>query len=176
VSTLPRTTTRRAGFTLIEVVLAMGILLLGATAIIAFLTYGASTARHAQLRTQAATAMDSVMADLRHELFPYENGELGEPVEIEDREVPGARGVVYGARAFPNPENLREYRVDVNMTWQSAGVRRSKKFQVLQMRELPFGERLRREFFEEPIENPVEKPADTPTNTSRDPGANGEDK
>ena len=75
-STLSRPTTRRAGFTLIEVMLAMGILVLGATAIIAFLTYGASTARHAQLRTQAATAMDAVMADLRHELFPYENGEL----------------------------------------------------------------------------------------------------
>ena len=171
-STLSRPTTRRAGFTLIEVVLAMGILVLGATAIIAFLTYGASTARHAQLRTQAATAMDAVMADLRHELFPYENGELGEPVEIEDREVPGARGVVYRAKAFQSPENEREYRVDVSMTWQSAGVRRSKKFQVLQMRELPFGERLRREF----IEKPVEKPAETPTNTSRDPGVNGEAK
>ncbi len=165
-TTLPDPT-RRAGFTLIEVVLAMGILVIGATAIIAFLTYGASTARHAQLRTQAATAMDAVIADLRHEIFPYENGELGGPVEIEERAVPGARGVVYSAEAFMNPENEREFRVDVHMTWQSAGVRRSKKFQVLQMRELPFGERLRREF--------VEKPTERPTNTSRDSGANGED-
>ena len=40
----------RGGFTIVEVVLAMGILVMGATAIIAFLTYGAATARHAQLR------------------------------------------------------------------------------------------------------------------------------
>lgn len=168
----PKSAPYRAGFTIIEVVLAMGILVMGATAIIAFLTYGASTARHAQLRTQAATAVEAVIADLEHELFPLEKGELSDPVEIENRVVPGAKGVVYSAEAFVNPENLREYRVDVSMTWQSAGVRRHKSFQVLQMRELPFGERLRREF----IEGSIDEPTEEQTDTSRDAGENGETK
>jgi len=153
---------RRAGFTIIEVVLAMFILVLGSTAIIAFLTYGASTTRHAQLRTQAATAMDAVIADLDHELFPYENGALGEPVEIEGREVPGAPGVVYSARAFQNPRDPREYRVDVGISWESGGMQRHKEFQLLRLRELSFGERLRREFVEK---EPTAPPKTSTTNT-----------
>lgn len=156
---------RRAGFTIIEVVLAMFILVLGSTAIIAFLTYGASTARHAQLRTQASTAMDAVIADLDHELFPYENGALGEPVEIEGRAVPGAPGVVYSARAFQNPRDPREYRVDVGISWESGGIERHKEFQVLKLRELSFGERLRREFVER---EPTEPPKMSTTNTPDD--------
>jgi len=140
--------TRRGGFTLVEVVLAMGILLLGSAAIIGFLTYGSATARHAQLRTQAATALEAVAADLDRNLFPYEEGVLGEPIEIEERPVPGVPGVVYSATAVSNPDLPREYRVDVEVTWQSAGVQRSKSWSMLKIQEVPFGEVLRREFIE----------------------------
>ena len=141
-------TTRRDGFTLVEVVLAMGILLLGSAAIIGFLTFGSATARHAQLRTQAATALEAVAADLDRNLFPYEEGVLGEPIEIEERPVPGVPGVVYSATAVSNPDLPREYRVDVEVTWQSAGVQRSKSWSMLKIQEVPFGEVLRREFIE----------------------------
>lgn len=143
----PRTS-RRSGFTIVEVVLAMGILLIGATAIIAFLTFGSATARHAQLRTQAAAAIEAVEADIDHHLFPLEDGVLGEPVELTDRPVPGVPGVLYTARATPNPELEREYRVDVSMTWESGGMKRSKDWTMIRIRELTFGERLRREFIE----------------------------
>ncbi len=142
------TTQRRAGFTIIEVVLAMGILVFGATAIIGFLTFGAATTRQAQLRTTAASSLEAVLADIDHNLFPYEDGVLGEPVELDNRSVPGAPGVVYSASAVVNPERELEYRVDVELSWQSAGVRRSKQLQLLRLRELDFGERLRREFVE----------------------------
>lgn len=138
----------RAGFTIIEVLMAMAILLIGSTAIIAFLTFGSATARHAQLRTQATTAVESVVAEIDRHLFPYENGELGEPRVLENRPVPGVDGVVYTARAVPNPDNEREYRVDIEIRWESAGVQRSKKWSMLRIREVPFGERLRREFIE----------------------------
>lgn len=141
-------TTRRDGFTLVEVVLAMGILLLGSAAIIGFLTFGSATARHAQLRTQAATALEAVAADLDRNLFPYEEGVLGEPIEIEERPVPGVPGVVYSATAVSNPDLPREYRVDVEVTWESAGVQRSKSWSMLKIQEVPFGEVLRREFIE----------------------------
>jgi Prokaryotic N-terminal methylation motif len=138
----------RAGFTIIEVVLAMGILMFGASAIIGFLTFGAATTRQAQLRTTAASSLEAVIADIDRNLFPYEDGELGEPVEFKEREVPGAPGVVYSAKAAANPDFPREYRVDVELSWQSAGVQRSKEIQLLRLREVPFGERLRREFVE----------------------------
>ncbi|MFT7667365.1 MAG: hypothetical protein ACI8X5_000044 [Planctomycetota bacterium] len=145
----PRTPKPLAGgFTIIEVVMAMGILLIGSTAIIAFLTFGSATARHAQLRTQAASAVESIVGELDRHLFPYENGELGEPRSIKDRPVPGVPGVVYSAKAFANPDNPREYRVDIELSWESAGMQRGKKWSMLKIKELPFGERLRREFIE----------------------------
>lgn len=139
---------RRAGFTLVEVLLAMGILLIGSVGIISFLTFGGATARHAQLRTQAASAVEAVEVDIERHLFPYENGVLGEPVDFEDRAVPGVPGVAYSAKAVQNPDLPREYRIDIQMTWQSAGVKRGKAWSILRIREVPFGERLRREFIE----------------------------
>jgi prepilin-type N-terminal cleavage/methylation domain-containing protein len=136
------------GFTIVEVVLAMGILLLGSAAIIGFLTFGSATARHAQLRTQTAAAVEAVVGDLDRNLFPYEDGELGPPIVIEKRPVPGVPGVVYSATAVPNPDLPREYRVDVEVRWESAGIQRSKSWSMLKMQEIPFGERLRREFIE----------------------------
>ena len=47
----------RSGFTIVEVVLAMGILLVGAAAILSMLTFGASLTRAAQLRSAAAVAV-----------------------------------------------------------------------------------------------------------------------
>jgi len=141
----------RAGFTLIEVLMAMGILLIGSVGIISFLTFGSATARHAQLRTLAASAVSAVEADVQRNIFPYEDGLLGDPVELTDREVPGVKGVVYSAKAFPNPALPREYRIDIEMTWQSAGVKRGKSWSMLRIKELPFGERLRREFIEQDL-------------------------
>jgi prepilin-type N-terminal cleavage/methylation domain-containing protein len=138
----------RSGFTIIEVLLAMGILLMGSVAIIAFLTFGGATAHHAQLRTQAASAIEAVVADIDRNIFPYVDGELGEPIELTKRPVPGARGVVYNAKATVNPDNEREYRIDISMTWESAGMKRAKTWSMLRIKEVPFGERLRREFIE----------------------------
>jgi prepilin-type N-terminal cleavage/methylation domain-containing protein len=147
-SRAPERITKRAGFTLVEVLLAMGILLVGSVGIISFLTFGGATARHAQLRTQAASAVEAVEADIERHLFPFENGELGDPIEFEKRPVPGVSGVVYSAKAFQNPDLLREYRIDISMSWQSAGVKRGKAWSILRIKEVPFGERLRREFIE----------------------------
>jgi len=139
---------RAAGFTIVEVMLAMVILLIGATAVLGLLTFGATLTRAAQLRTAAASALDAVDADLEQVLFPFADGEVGEPVKIADRRVPGAPGVVYSAEAVQNPANPREYRVDVEMRWESGGVRRSRSFSQLRLRQIGFGERLRREFVE----------------------------
>ncbi len=139
-----------AGFTLIEVVLAMGVLVLGMTMLISLFTFGAALSRTAELRTAAASAIDAVMADLEETLFPIdeETGEVGEPEPIVERPVPGSPGVVYSAEPVPNPDEPREYRVEIVMTWKSSGVRRARTFETLMLREIPFGERMRRRFVE----------------------------
>lgn len=139
---------RRGGFTILEVLLALGIFLFGMTAILGLLTFGAALSRTAQLRTHAAAAIGAVTADLEETLFPLVDGVAGEPRKIEKRELRGLGEVVYSAAAVPNPERPREYRVDVELTWKSGGVQREKRFTTILVREVPFGERLRRRFAE----------------------------
>ncbi len=55
---------RRAGFTLLEVIVALGVLGIGLTAAFALLVAGASAGRRAEHATQAPLLADAVFADL----------------------------------------------------------------------------------------------------------------
>lgn len=146
------------GFTLIEILLALGILLIGLTGVLGLLTFGAAMSRAAALRRDAAAATEAVFADLEERMFPLvvEDGleRVGEPIDVGDRPVPGHPGLTYRARAEPDLQLAAEvgypleYKVEVEMTWTSGGRRRSRTFTTLLVREVPFGERLRREFVE----------------------------
>jgi len=138
----------RDGFTIIEVLLAMAILLFGMTAVLGLLTFGAALSRTSLLRTTSAAAIDATVADLEETLFPMVDGDAGPPTEIKDRVVPGLPDVMYTATAHENPDQPLEYKVDIDMTWTSAGVQREKRFSTLLLREIPFGERLRKQFVE----------------------------
>lgn len=138
------TTKRNSGFTILEVILGMGILLIGMTAIIGLLTFGAALTHASQMRTAAANVSEAILADLDESLFPLEaDGTAGEPSDFEDRPLPGFEGVTYSVQTRANPENPDEYRVDVAMKWESGGVLRSQEFSTLMTREVPFGERMR---------------------------------
>jgi hypothetical protein len=158
----------RGGFTRVEVMLAMGLLLLGMTSILGLLSFGAALSRTAQLRAAAAAAAEAVVADLEETLFPLVadpvTGELvaGEPRAVLDRAVPGHDGILYSAVAVGDPSppaepaGPRRYRVDVALRWSSAGQARTRTFTTLLLREVPFGERMRRLFVagEEPASDP----------------------
>ena len=151
----------RAAFTIIEVIVAMGILLVGMSSILGLLSFGAAMSRTAALRTAAAASIEAVVADLEESLFPLTRDattgawQVGEPAAIVDRPLPNKPGVTYSARATGNPlESKRpggplRYEVAVEMNWNSGGRSRSKVFHVLLLREVPFGERLRREFVQD---------------------------
>jgi len=148
----PESRATRGGFTLLEVVLALGVLMLGLSAVLGLFSFGAGLARSSDLRLSAAQAAEAVIADLEEQLFPLgPDGEPGEPVLIEARALPNAPDLVYSARAQREPaaEHPRGrpplYRVDVELAWSSAGARRTERFSALIARELPFGARMRRE-------------------------------
>lgn len=138
----------RAGFTLIEVVLAMFVLLIGMTSILGLLSFGAALSRTSTLRQGASDTIESIVADLEETLFPLVVDEAGneladEPVDVQGRPVPGHPGLTYSTTSRPNPDDPREYRVDVEVHWATGGTQRSKRFTTLLLREVPFGERLR---------------------------------
>lgn len=166
---------RREGFTLIEVVLAMGVLMFGMGVLISLFTFGAAITQSSALRTASATTVEAVLADLEESLFPLaEDGTVGEPGEIQRRPVPGAANVVYSATATPNPDDPLEYRVDVDLMWESRGVQRATTFKTILLREVPFGERMRRQFVGGPPP-PTTVPADAEqTAMDADPSDTGE--
>jgi Tfp pilus assembly protein PilV len=140
-------TRTQSGFTILEVVLAMGLLVMAMTSLLGLFTFGAALTRTAALRTAAATAIEAVVADLEESLFALEeDGSVGDPRVIVDRPVPGTTGVIYSALARVNPDDPGEFAVDVELSWEAGGVQRARKFTTLLLREVPFGERLRRRF------------------------------
>lgn len=171
---------RRAAFTIVEVVVAMGILLLGMTSILGLLSFGAALARTAALRNSAASAIDAVVGDLQESFFPLVDAPggrrkvAGVPTPIEGREVPGHDGILYSARPTPVPDPddpqgpARAWRVDIEISWTTQGSRRSRTFQTLLLREVPFGERLRREFLDRD-RSPPPAAAGAPTAPKKEP-------
>lgn len=150
-----RSTKARRGFTILEVVLALGILLIGVTVILGLLTFGATLTHAAHSRTAAANVVEAVVADLEEGFFPLqEDGSAGEPTAIEDRPLPGFETVTYSATPVLSPDDPLQYRVDVSVSWESGGVVRGHEFSTLLTREVPFGERMRRRFVDDrPLES-----------------------
>lgn len=152
------TRARASGFTIIEVVVAMGLFLIGMSSILGLLAFGAALTRTAALKNDGSAAVEAVMAELEETLFPLEKdtdgtSRAGEPKEIVDRPLLSHPGVVYSAKARPCPTPTKgatpsEYRVDVQIAWQIGGQKKTKSFSTLLLREVPFGERLRQQFVE----------------------------
>jgi hypothetical protein len=152
----------QAGFTILEVVLAMFVLLIGMSAMLGLLTAGAALARNAELRSLSSFSIDALAADLEETLFPLvrtpDGREIaGPPQVIERRPVPGHPRLSYSAVARENPGHAQrsdgppdgprdvplEYRVDLQVFWTNAGRENTRRFTTLLLREVPFGERMR---------------------------------
>jgi len=148
ISTSRRRRATRRGFTLLEVVLAMGILLLGLSVVLGLLSFGAALARTSAMRTTSAQAVEAVLADLEETLFELDkSGEAAAPVAIVDRALPGDAQIVYSATPTLLPLQpdavVEEYHVRVELGWLASGVRKSARFETVFPRQVPFGERQR---------------------------------
>ncbi|QDV06469.1 general secretion pathway protein J [Planctomycetes bacterium Poly30] len=146
-----------AGFTLIEVLLAAGLLVAGMSMILGVFNFGSAMSRTAELRSLASGTVEAVMHDLEDSLFLVnDDGTIGEPRAIVDRPVPGRNGVVYTVTATGNPKSFdpeevglgaglpREYIVEVTVKWQASGVKKNETWTTIMLREQPFGARMRR--------------------------------
>jgi hypothetical protein len=148
-----RTASPAGGFTLLEVLLAAGLLAAGMAMILGVFNFGSALTRSAELRALSAGTVEALVHDLEESLFELRpDGSVGEPLAIEDRPVPGRPGVLYSVEATGNFETLaddglpREYVVEVRVRWESAGVNREETWTTIMLREVPFGARMRRRF------------------------------
>ena len=138
---------RQSGFTLLEMMVAMAILVGGLTALIALLTVGVSTRRSAELRQQAVWLADRVIHEVEQEAFDN-IWILGEGAgEIPDRgpnpvdEVPG---MTYTVRFHTTEEAPDLVLAEVRIRWSEQGEEMAESFERVLFRQEPFSRRASR--------------------------------
>jgi len=134
----------QAGFTLVEILIAMGILVLGVGSILGLLSFGAALQRTAESRNDVALAAAAVIADLRDGAFPIEtDGSVGAPSSaVFEREVPGHPRLKAHVEMRENPSLRGEYAVEIAIGWQERGKQRAEIFRTILQREVPFSRRV----------------------------------
>ncbi|MEZ5978138.1 MAG: prepilin-type N-terminal cleavage/methylation domain-containing protein [Planctomycetota bacterium] len=171
-----RRTARRRGLTLIEIVLAMGLLAMGLTAVIGVFSAASELGVSARRRAEAASALEYVTGQVTERLFPIDaEGLVGEPAIVEDEPVPGYEGLTYSvvpvlSTVTPPPGMPPVYRVDVTVRWSEQGRSKALHHRMLLPAAVSMGDRLRRQVFGfAPIESTA-PPEDDP---DADDGAEG---
>ncbi len=155
----PKTTAKKkAGFTLIEVILAVGILALGMTSVLGLFTFGAALTQAAALRTESAGMIESITQDLEIKLFPPgEDGMPSEPKDLQDQLVPGVERARYNVTSAPveggpmaEDGGPLEYEVRIQVFFETRGVRRSRTYETRLLRQRSFAERMRQRLTRKP--------------------------
>ena len=91
----------QSGFTLVEVLVAFSILLIGMTAIIAMFATGLKLERKGRAAFDAAVVLDELRPAIRAELANLEATGAASDFAVENREVPGYAGLYYSVQARP---------------------------------------------------------------------------
>jgi len=102
----------QGGFTLIEILLAIGILALGITAVLFLFTMGARAHKRALDRTQSALLAETV-ANFWQERLTAE----ADPVDVPEATHPDFPGFYYSVAFTQLPENAHYYQVSIVVRW-----------------------------------------------------------
>jgi prepilin-type N-terminal cleavage/methylation domain-containing protein len=127
----------RRGFSLLEVVVAMGILALGIGGVMAIFVAATAAHRQALEETTAAIIADTVIAEQR---AAFGRNRYSDPVEVKEQPVPGYD--LYTVSVMPTvlerePETSRPVQVylEVTVHYQNRGVRRRTVYRTILFRE-----------------------------------------
>ncbi len=123
------------GFTLIEILVALFVLLIGLSS--AFALFAAATAMHKRATDQSTAA---IMSD---SIFSQVESKLTAGVEITriartNADLPGYEGYKYDLELIPVDENENEIFVRLTILWRKQGRARSQVFSTILNRHIPF--------------------------------------
>lgn len=101
-----RRTEEQHGFTLVELLVAFSIMLVGMTGIIAMLSAGLSMERRSTLVVEANLTLEELLPHVRSELTLQAREGGGAPLSIARTPVPGRTDLEYAVVAEPMPDSV----------------------------------------------------------------------
>ncbi len=140
------------GFTLIEMLLALGVLVFGISSLIGVLSVGVGTRRAAEMRGRAVLLAEHVLHDLKEGLMAGKA--MSTAVARSDEEVEmtldpemvegvdGYPGMKYRVTFAVDPEDPKLVLATVEITWREQGAQVGQKFRRILVRERPFSQRV----------------------------------
>lgn len=139
----------QAGFTLAEMLAALGILLLGITALLGALSAAAAQRRTADAQQEAAALCELAMHRIRHEAVRRAaDGQSDFDLvlaPLDDQTAPGFPGMTWTAQATVDEDHPEVWLVRLQVRWLERGDTVEQEFLRILPRELPLGRRVRRD-------------------------------
>ena len=136
------------GFTLAEMLAALGILLFGVVALIGALTSSVSQRRSTDAMLEAQALCDHALHRLQHESVRRKAGaatdlEL-ELVPLQDQTAPGFPGLTWSGKVVEDENRPDVWLIELEFRWLEAGDYRLAQFLRILPKQLPLRERVLR--------------------------------
>lgn len=143
-----------AGFTIVELLVAMGILLFGTVSLLGVLGVGVSTHRSAEQHNYAVELAQRVLQRLEEDIVPkalLEAAAAGPdaeftlpPVDSTPADVVGLPGMRYRVEFVQDPERPTLALATVRVLWLEQGEAQAVEFQRILVSHVPFSQRIAR--------------------------------
>lgn len=125
---------KNTGFTLVEVLVAMGVLMIGLTSALALIAAAASTHKKSIDQTNAAFIAEAVVASVEQRLH---NVNKLDELMAADQQIAGYPLYRYSVFVHPLNQDQSEVLVAVSVYWDSGGRKLAKTYQTILLREIP---------------------------------------
>lgn len=139
---------RERGFTLVEMLAALGILLFGITALLGALSSSVGQRRTTDARLAAAALCEEALFRIQAEAVrPRAGGETELDLELatlEGQTAPGFPGMSWSAKVVTDDDRPELWLVRLSVHWLEAGEETGEEFLRVVPRQMPLAERVRR--------------------------------
>ncbi|MHC5065871.1 MAG: type IV pilus modification PilV family protein [Planctomycetota bacterium] len=151
---MSRQASRESGFTLLEMMVAMGVLIVGVTSLLGALSSGLGTRRGAEQRQRAVLLADHVIHELESGAWfepppaaELDTGSLAQDLAIDPitvRSVPGYPGMKYRVQFEVDPEHPDLVLAKIRISWMDQGGDVGTEFLRIMSRSQPLSQRVER--------------------------------